>query len=193
MKKFKAKLRAFLPYIIVVLCLLSCIIGGGFTAPATYADTSTYSDVLDDLQNDSNFNAADYSIVTGDYSIEVIQIAEGENKELFVYTYQPCQPVYPLVATEINMSLSDKVGGIVVDDEVVAGSETSKLYQLTLLNTDGVFAKYKVNDFTVSSDLVRYYTISSIYRDYIEDIDGESGNDNTKISRRLRSASNLRR
>lgn len=183
MKKFKAKLRAFLPYIIVILCLLSGMIGGGFTAPATYADTSIYSDVLDDLQNDSNFNAADYSIVTGDYSIEVIQIAESENKELFVYTYQPCQPVYPLVATEINMSLSDKVGGIVVDDEVVAGSETSKLYQLTLLNTDGVFAKYKVNDFTVSSDLVRYYTISSIYRDYIEDIDGGSGNDNTKISK----------
>lgn len=183
MKKFKAKLRAFLPYIIVILCLLSGMIGGGFTAPATYADTSTYSDVLDDLQNDSNFNAADYSIVTGDYSIEVIQIAESENKELFVYTYQPCQPVYPLVATEINMSLSDKVGGIVIDDEVVAGSDTSKLYQLTLLNTDGVFAKYKVNDFTVSSDLVRYYTISSIYRDYIEDIDGESGNDNTKISK----------
>lgn len=183
MKKFKAKLRAFLPYIIVVLCLLASMVGGGFIAPAAYADTSTYSDVLDDLQNDSNFNAADYSIVTGDYSIEVIQIAESENKELFVYTYQPCQPVYPLVATEINMSLSDKVGGIVVDDEVVAGSDTSKLYQLTLLNTDGVFAKYKVNDFTVSSDLVRYYTISSIYRDYIEDIDGESGNDNTKISK----------
>lgn len=185
MKRLKVRLVTLAPYIIVCLLLLVQLIGGGNSAPAVYADTvgGGYSDVLDDLQSDENFNVNDYPIIITDYSIQVIQIAESQDNELFVYTYQPCQPVYPLTATEINMSLSADVGTIVVDGEYVAGSTSSKLYTLTYLSSDGVFVKYKVNDFTVSGDMVRYYTISSIYRNYIEEIDGKSENDNTIISK----------
>lgn len=169
----------------IMLLLSACIIATGASSPAAFAaeNSSRYSNVITDLRSDSDFDIFDYPEVTDDYSIEVIQIAEGENKELFVYTYQPCQSTYPLVATDINMSLSDKVGGIVVDGDTVAGSETSKLYGLTLLNSQGVFAKYKVDNFTVGSDIVRYYTISAIYRDYIEGIDPDTGNDNTTLSK----------
>ena len=163
--------------------ILSFIFVLGSNSSAVYADDDNgYSNALDDLQKDSGFNAAIYPEKPGDYSIEVIQIAESENNELFVYTYQPGQTAYPIVATDINMSLSDKVGGIVDDGQVVAGSDTSKLYSLTFLNGDGVFVKYKVDNFTVSGDLVRYYTISTIYRDYIEGVDTPSGSDNTKLS-----------
>ena len=64
------------------------------------------------------------------------------------------------------MSLSESVDG-------------TELYGLTLINNDGVFCKYKVNGVTVSSDIVRYYNISSIYREWQKGIDKETGNDNT--------------
>lgn len=153
------------------------------TAPQAYAESTSYSDVLDDLRKDENFSPSAYPAVANDYSLQVIQVAESENNELFVYVYQPCQSSYPLTATHINISLSDKVGGIVVDGETVAGSETSKLYELTLLNGSGVFVKYRVEGLTVSGDIVRYYTISAIYRDYIAGVDPDTGNDNTKTSR----------
>ena len=172
---------------IFTLAMVFAIIFGvtSVVAPITVsADGAYYSSPLDDLSKDSNFNASEYLVVNDKYSIEVIQIAESENNELFVYTYQPCQDTYPLTATEINMSLSADVGCVVDDDgNYVAGSATSKLYKLEFLNADGVFAKYKVSDFTVSDDIVRYYTISTIYRDYIGDIDGSSGNDNTILSK----------
>lgn len=168
-----------------VLCLLLVIALAPVFFPyaRVYAETASYTDVLDDLRKDENFSPALYPEVADDYSLQVIQIAESQDRELFVYVYQPCQIVYPLVATDINMSLSDKVGSIVVDDEEVLGSDTSRLYGLTLINSQGVFVKYKVNGLTVGSDMVRYYTISSIYRDYIEGVDGGLGNDNTKLSK----------
>lgn len=168
-----------------VLCLLLVIALAPVFFPyaRVYAETASYTDVLDDLRKDENFSPALYPEVADDYSLQVIQIAESQDRELFVYVYQPCQIVYPLVATDINMSLSDKVGSIIVDDEEVLGSDTSRLYGLTLINSQGVFVKYKVNGLTVGSDMVRYYTISSIYRDYIEGVDGGLGNDNTKLSK----------
>lgn len=164
-------------FLVIALALVS------FPYARAYAETASYTDVLDDLRKDENFSPALYPEVADDYSLQVIQIAESQDKELFVYVYQPCQIVYPLVATDINMSLSDKVGSIVVEDEEVLGSDTSRLYGLTLINSQGVFVKYKVNGLTVGSGMVRYYTISSIYRDYIEGVDGGSGNDNTKLSK----------
>lgn len=180
--KYKPRiLRSITLLILFVLFLIAGVCGGD---PAyTFAKESGYSNVLDDLHKDSAFDESQYPANDKDYSLQVIQIAESEDNELFVYVYQPCQDSYPLTATDINMSLSDKVGGIVVDEEVVAGSETSKLYTLTLLNTSGVFAKYKVNDFVVSSDIVRYYTLSAIYRDFINGVDTDIDNDNTVISK----------
>ena len=62
---------------ICLLCLTSI--------PAySFAETTSYSDVLDDLQKDGNFNVNDYKIIENDYSLQVIQIAESENKELLI-------------------------------------------------------------------------------------------------------------
>lgn len=154
-------------YIVLALVLLVVSVMGGRCIPSAFADMRQYTSALTDLQKDSEFTPADYPDNASDYSIQFIQIAESTDKELFVYTYQPSQKTTYLVATEINMSLSETV-----DD--------TQLYGLTLLNSDGVFCKYKVNDFTVSSDIVRYYNISSIYREWQKGIDEETGNDNTK-------------
>lgn len=61
------------------------------------------------------------------------------------------------------------------------GVDGARLYDLELLNSEGVFCKYKVKDFVVKSeDAVRYYNISAIYRVWDASIDDETGNDNTK-------------
>ena len=182
-KELKNNLMRFAVFLFMVVLFFVVLWGGQMTAPQVYAESTTYSDVLDDLRKDENFSPSTYPTVANDYSLQVIQIAESTGGELFVYVYQPCQSAYPLTATHINMSLSDKVGGIVVDGETVAGSDTSKLYELTLLNSSGVFVKYRVEGLTVGGDIVRYYTISAIYRDYIAGVDPDTGNDNTKTSR----------
>lgn len=153
-------------YVVIALVLLTLSVMGGRYIPSAFADTQQYTSALTDLQKDSSFNTADYPDNATDYAIRFIQIAESADKELFVYTYQPSQKTTYLVATEINMSLSDTADG-------------TQLYGLTLINSDGVFCKYKVNGVTVSSDVVRYYNISSIYRDWQKGIDKGTGNDNT--------------
>lgn len=179
-KPISFQIRLLLLFILILFSVISVC---GIAPAYTYAAGTSYSGALEDLHKDSSFDESLYPSVDDNYSLQVIQIAESENRELFVYVYQPSQATHPLVATEINMSLSDKVGGIVIEDEIVAGSATSRLYGLTLLNNEGVFVKYKVNDFTVSDDIVRYYTISAIYRDYIEGIDDGADNDNTTLSK----------
>ena len=49
---------------------------------------------------------------------------------------------------------------------------------MTLLSSQGVFDKYKVENFTVKEDAVRYYDITAIFRAWITE-DGENGTDNT--------------
>ncbi len=151
--------------VLLVLLLLVCVWLSGRTYLPAFADTA-YTSAIADLQKDPEFNAADYPDKANDYSIRLIQIAEGIDGELFVYTYQPCQATTYLVATEINMSLSESTDG-------------TKLYGLTLINTSGVFGKYKVTDFVVKADSVRYYNITSIYREWIKGVDKGTGNDNT--------------
>lgn len=154
-------------YVFLALFLLVVTIIGGRGIIPAFADNSSYTSVLTDLQKDSSFNANNYPDKFGDYSINVIQIAESVNGELFVYTYQPCQKTEYLVATQVNMSLSESTDG-------------TKLYDLEFLSSDGVFCKYKVSGLTVKSDDIRYYNITSIYRKYDEAIDKDTGNDNKK-------------
>ena len=166
--------------IMLALLLLAVMLVGGRYISSAFADTPQYTNALTDLQKDSEFNVADYPDNAKDYSIRFIQIAESTDKELFVYTYQPSQKTTYLVATEINMSLTDKMGGKVDNNNELTDTDKPKLYGLTLINNDGVFCKYKVNDFTVSDEVTRYYNISSIYREWQKGIDKETGNDNTK-------------
>ncbi len=166
-KHIKYKKYKRLILILYVLCfVLSPLSFGLGLLLNAYAEEAEYTSALEDLQKDSKFNIDEYPDKADDYSIQVIQLAESSNNELFIYTYQPSQKTTPFTATDINMSLS----------EIIDGTD---LYGLTLLNTDGVFCKYKVNDYTVSDKPVRYYNITSIYRPWQNGIDEETGNDNT--------------
>lgn len=160
--------------VLIAATLLALISGVG----VTYAATTRYSDVLDDLRKDSAFNVADYPAVNDDYSLKVIQIAESTDGELFLYVYQPAAKSKFLKATQVNMSLTNKMGGEVNEGEELTPEDKPKLYNLTFLNNAGVFQKYRVDGITVSSEAIRYYNITSIYRDWIKDVDDETGNDN---------------
>ena len=161
--KFKLKkcLNALLIILLIVITfnIFSCI------SMLVYAEIPNSTNVLTDLQKDPNFNVADYKDKSDDYSIQIISIAESTAKELFIYTYQPAQRTCFMLATCINMSLSEEL-------------KDTKLYNLELLSSEGVFAKYKVKDLKVSDKDCRYYNITSIYRAWNEDLDDPSGNDN---------------
>ena len=68
------------------------------------AEGIEYSDVLDDLQKDSSFQASYYPERVADYSLQIIQLAESVNRELFVYVYQPSGKSKDLKASSINIS-----------------------------------------------------------------------------------------
>jgi len=161
----KRNYKKWLKLILTLLLLVIALIGGRGINPA-FAVTYGNSNVLQDLQKDGSFNISDYPDKAEDYSIKVIQIAESSKNELFLYTYQPCQKTKYLIATDINMSQSEHVDG-------------TRLYELILINTNGVFAKYLVKDIKVSESAIRYYNITSIYRAWDKELDGETGNNNT--------------
>ena len=129
--------------------------------------TITYTNVLEDLHRDSSFSKDNYPEKATDYSLQLIQLAESSDKELFVYVYQPSGQLKGLVASSINISTT-------TNDAVSYHN-----YKLELLNADGVFFKYKVSGFVVKDDAVRYYAITSIYRKWDKTIDPATGNDNT--------------
>ncbi|MDE6442781.1 MAG: hypothetical protein K2L12_08545 [Clostridia bacterium] len=188
--KNKQKTTSLIYTLIALFMLVVTVIGGRAMLPA-FADTSEYTSVLEDLQKDSSFNAAAYPDKRTDYNIQIIQVAESVNGELFVYTYQPSQHYTPLKATCINMSLTDELNVSEESSDNSSGDNqgsgsssgsikqpvsltrsvsavSSKLYDLKLIDTSNVFSKYVVEDFAVSGDLIRYYNITSIYREPVK-------------------------
>lgn len=162
------KIKSFkfsLIYIFVVLFSLIFILTPSISFVS--AEDIVYTNVLEDLQKDENFNIESYPMIEDDYSLQVIQIAESVNKELFVYVYQPSADSKNLRATTINISTE------------INENLNYKNYQLTLLNSNDVFYKYRVEDFEVKSENPRYYDISSIYRKFDENLDEGTNNDNT--------------
>ncbi len=152
---------------------LMLLMGGGvflsaFSLSASAAESTTsYSNVLDDLKRDQSFDPADYPARSDDYDLEVIHVAEGENGEVFLYVYQPSDATKDLRAAKVNMSLQDPTERDI----------TYKLYNLTWLNSSGVFDKYLVNDLNVPVKDVRYYTITAIYTPYDPDIHDVANDD----------------
>ena len=189
MRLIHKKLISFLFVAFVIISILGIGVGG-----KAYADTSLsgYSNVLDDLQKDDSFTISEYPAIDDDYSLQVIQIAESTAGELFVYVYQPAANTRQLKATLINMALTEDFSVYDYDDSgsLVEGgghgggggsirsaensTASTYLYDLTLINYSGVFAKYKVKGFAVSNDEIRYYNITSIYREYNEEL-GDTG------------------
>lgn len=152
--------------VLFFLCFALLFTVGGevfLSAFPVSAATEAYSGVLDDLQKDVSFDPSAYPDKPDDYSLDVIQVAEGENGELFLYVYQPSNATKDFKAKLINMSLQPKTDRF----------PTYKFYSLTWLNSNGVFDKYVVNDFTVSRDQYRYYSIAAVYRSFDEAIDDE--------------------
>jgi hypothetical protein len=170
MQKIQKINIVLLTCLLAVLVIVSSIFGGVATV---YAATSTqYTDALTDLKTDSSFNANDYPTNAKDYSLQVIQVAESTDGELFVYVYQPSGQAKSLRASTINISTA------------INESLSYKNYKLTYLNSGSVFFKYKVEGFTVKADAVRYYDISSIYRAWNENFDKalENGNEITEVA-----------
>ncbi len=139
---------------LAVFGLLSTNAGGG----AMFASAaSAYSSVLDDLKTDSEFNVEDYPAGGGKYKIEIIQIAESTSAELLVYAYQPYGK---LEASSISIS------------KAINDSFHPKKYPLKLLTYDGVFYKYRVEEFELEEDALRYYNVPTIWRKHDKQIDG---------------------
>ena len=157
-------------YLFILILILGITVlqaSGWVTLPAfANAFYENYTTALEDLRKDENFNAEKYMDDASDYSLHVIQIAESADGELFVYTYQPCQKTRYLVATSLNMSLSENADG-------------TKLYNLSLLNVSGVFCKYLVQGVSAELKNPHYYNITSIFRLWDKEIDKGTGNDNT--------------
>lgn len=153
---------------LILGCLLSCFSNTIINVYASSIDVvGGYTDVLEDLQKDENFNIDNYPVVKDDYSLQVIQIAESSDRELFLYVYQPCSPNIDLNATSINLSTT-------------TGRDLSyKNYFLQLLSKNGCFGKYILRNFTVQTEDTRIYDISSIFRKWNAKYDEESGTDNT--------------
>lgn len=151
----KKRVAAFL----TILFLCFGLLFPSLPVSAAAGSSGEYTSVLDDLQRDDSFSEAYYPPVSGDYSLNVIQLAESTDRELFVYVYQPSGQTKDLRAASINLSTT-------INDEISYFN-----YKLRLLNSSGVFYKYIVEDFTVKQEPTRYYAISSIYRPFDDEID----------------------
>lgn len=131
------------------------------------AGEKAYSGVMEDLEKDSNFDASLYPQVDNDYSLQIFQLAESSDKELFLYVYQPSGKTKNFIATSIKLS-TKKYAEI-----------DPSLYSLTFCNSEGTLYKYVVNDLTVSDEAVRYYSIVSIFRKWDESVDKPATGGNT--------------
>lgn len=136
------------------------------TAFPVYAE-SKYTDVLADLQSDPSFDASAYPVNAANHALDVIQVAESDARELFVYVYRPYADTKDLPATTIRISQSPQ------------SAPTPKDYPLERLSTVGTLEKYLVKDFTLKPDALRYYDVICIFRAWDSDYDSASGNDNT--------------
>lgn len=132
-------------------------------------EVANYTNVTDDLKKDETFDELDYPEIENDYSIRVIQIAEGVSGNLFVYTYQPSGKIKPLSATTVRMSVA-------VNEEVFFED-----YSLIKCSTseNGTLCKYYLPSYKVKADPLRYYDIAAIHRSYDSEIDEEPSDDNT--------------
>ena len=163
--EFKSK-KPIYRYLISAVLILVCLLCSLSITPI-YADFEGASDVLTDLQKDPEFDTSKYSENARDTSLQLIQIAESTSGELLVYVYQPSGQALDLRASSINISTA------------INDSFSPKNYTLSYINSNGVFYKYVVNDFTILSDTIRYYSIVSIFRPWDENLDDPAEGDNT--------------
>ena len=147
--------------LIVTLCVF--LTGAQSFSAVAAEENKTASGVIEDLSKDASFNAANYPSNAKDYSLSVMQLAESTDKELFIYVYQPSGDKVRASSINISTTINDNI--------------SYHNYKLELLNFDSTLFKYKVTNFEVKKDPVRYYAVSSIYRPFDAGIgDKKSGN-----------------
>lgn len=161
------KTRLVSIFLAFVLGICAVITTAAQTPLVARAESITYSGVMEDLKKDASFKPENYPTKADDYSLQIIQLAESSDKELFVYVYQPSGKTKDFKASSINISTK-------INDSI-----SYLNYKLELLNSNGVFYKYKVKGLTVKDESVRYYAISSIYRPFDESIDKQASGGNT--------------
>lgn len=161
------KTRLVSIFLAFVLGICAVITTAAQTPLVARAESITYSGVMEDLKKDTSFKSENYPSKADDYSLQIIQLAESSDKELFVYVYQPSGKTKDFKASSINISTT-------INDSI-----SYLNYKLELLNSSGVFYKYKVKGLTVKDESVRYYAISSIYRPFDESIDKQASGGNT--------------
>ncbi len=138
----------------------------------------TYTDVFDDLRKDETFNATDYPAYTYEQIktlkedddetndvplLDVITIAEGYDKELYIYVYNPTKAELDIVANEVTLYCEPlKLESVEVQVHQ---------FDLELVSNYKVFDKYIVKDFTVSDETYRYYSIVELSRPFNDEID----------------------
>ena len=152
----------------MALILLCVFVFPPGSLPSAHAEGKEYTDVLEDLQKDESFSEKHYPVVADDYSLQMVQIAESSDKELFVYLYQPSGQAKDLRAASVNISLAPREN---VSD--------FRNYKLTYLNSSGTLYKYLVAGLMVSTAATRYYTVTTVLRPFDESIDDEADHGNT--------------
>lgn len=165
LKKSKILNKIFISFALLLTCVFGLLSGFGINNIAHAEDNfSSYTNVLEDLQKDENFNVESYPKDIGDLSLKVIQVAETTGKELLVYVYQPSADKQ-YMAKSINISV---------------GSDLKyNVFELVYLNNEETLYKFKVSGLQVSSDPGRHYDISSISRSFVKGVDQEPENGNT--------------
>lgn len=174
MKRNTLHIRSF----ILSFFMLLTILFGSWGAFA-YAEEVEYTSATADLRKAENFDPSYYPVKENDYTISLIQIAESKDKELLVYTYQPAADDR-ITASSINVSRTSEL------------NVTPQNYYLTLLSREGVFCKYVVKAFKVSDEPTRYYAIPSIFRSWVNDIDGDQSGSQTVTEKSFEVAEQFR-
>lgn len=141
-----------------VICLSFAINGfntiGIAKAAALESSEKTYSSVTADLARDSTFSISDYpeldSVEKREDKLQVIAMAESVDRELFLYIYCPLVQQSQLIASKMAVTFSSDSG-------------SNFLYHLAFLNAQNTLFKYRVKDYTVSTETTRLYNIKTLW------------------------------
>ncbi len=156
-----------------IVCLFFIVLFLFVTALPVFAIESEgaadrqYSDVLEDLCKDEDFKAnhtTRYVKKTEDEdkTLILIQVAESDHGELYLYFYRPAYEVFDPDLTSVSLWTEYSVTG---EDFIPVN------YDLEKVSENGVFVKYLVKGFSVSSDAYRYYNISQVHRQFVNGYD----------------------
>lgn len=164
------------------LIFSAIIILFGINVGNVFASEKTPSNVIDDLEVDDTFDINNYPKKDFDSSTElsdmanVINIAENENNQLYIYVYQPYYSAFPFKLDSISMSTENTSNGNYSEGSI-------KSYDLEFCNSYETLYKYLIKDYQISNDAYRYYGLVAMWRPFIEGLDSmASGAVDQKVS-----------